>query len=171
MSNDKGVIELLNAASILKAKEVDFFIKLVGNGEYINELQNLAINLKISDKVSFEGAVFDKEEIKKYYLEADIYILPTYHEGFPRTIYEAMLFELPIITTFVGGIPGLMKNRYNCLQITPKSPVSIVEAIEFAIEDYGKMREFAANGKLTIQKIFNERKKSQAVDLNAKLSW
>lgn len=166
MADDKGVIELLYAIEHLYRNDIKVRLKLVGNGEYINELKNLAAELKINTLVEFMGSVFDKEEIKKYYIESDLYILPTYHEGFPRTLYEAMIFGTPIITTFVGGISGLMKDRVNCLEIEPKSAQSVIDAIQYAINNYHEMEKIAQNAQETVKQIFEIRKLSHAQSLD-----
>ncbi|OOG64239.1 glycosyltransferase family 4 protein [Flavobacterium sp. A45] len=169
MANDKGIIELIYAAQILKKEKITFHINLVGSGEYIDELKKLVTQLSVGELVSFIGPIFDKDEIMKCYLTHHIYILPTYHEGFPRTLYEAMIFGTPIITTFVGGIAGLMKNDCNCLEIKPKSVQSIVESIKFAIENPNRMTTLSENAKTTIEKVFEERRFSHAEDLHHKL--
>lgn len=169
MSNDKGVIELLRATKFILDQKINIEVDLVGSGEYLGELQALAIDLGVTNNVSFRGAVFDKKIIRKYYEDADLYILPTYHEGFPRTLYEAMIFGTPIITTFVGGISGLMKNNVNCIEIQPKSVDSAARGLIYARNNYDKMLNLADNARNTIKTIFSERKKSHAQCLNESL--
>ena len=166
MANDKGIIELLYAVEYLNINNVKIILKLVGNGEYINELKKLAAELKINTIVEFVGSVFDRQEIEKYYTESDLYILPTYHEGFPRTLYEAMIFGTPIITTFVGGISGLMKDKFNCLEIEPKSIQSIINALQFALKNYQLMGKFAQNGRETVKHVLETRNLSHAQTLD-----
>lgn len=167
MTDDKGVIELLNAVDRLKFKFPNKFkLTLVGDGEYFEQLKVLAKDLQLNSVVSFEGAVFEKELIKQYFLNADIYILPSYHEGFPRTLYESMIFGVPIITTFVGGISALMIDNVNCLEILPKSVDSIVEKIDFSIKNYNKMGKLSKNASRLMADIFEDRKFSHAEELN-----
>jgi glycosyltransferase involved in cell wall biosynthesis len=167
IDKDKGLFELIDAVKALKqTTTLEFDINIVGDGPYLNELENKAKALDIADVVTFHGAISDKDKIMEKYLEADIYILPTYHEGFPRTLYEAMMFGTPIITTLVGGIPGLMKDGFNCFKIDAKSSDSIVEKITYALENYDKAVEFAQNGKATISRVFEERQLSHAQHLN-----
>ena len=116
--------------------------------------------------VKFTGSVYNSDEIKEYYKNSDIYILPTYHEGFPRTLYEAMIFGIPIITTFVGGIPTLMKDDFNCKEIKPKSVESIVEILTYAMNNYPKMGELAKNGTNTVAKIIDSNRLTHAQHLN-----
>lgn len=165
-TDDKGIIELLHAVSELKKSEYDFFLKVVGNGEYFEELQQLAQKLQVLSHVSFEGGVYDPERVRQYYLEADLYILPTYHEGFPRTLYEAMIFGTPVITTFVGGIPSVMKDGVNCKRIDSKSIESIYNILIYAMENYPEMGVLANKATNTIHKIFDERRLTHAQQLN-----
>ncbi len=163
---DKGLEELLNA--IRKLFDLGYKLKLtmVGDGEFMQRTKELIKELELDDIISLEGAVFDKARIDNYYLSSDIYILPTYHEGFPRTLYEAMIFATPIIATFVGGIPGLMKDGYNCKRIEPKSIDSIVEGLEYAFNNYPNMIEYAENGRITVEKIVDSKRPSHAEHLN-----
>lgn len=169
MTNDKGIIELLEATEILVKQNVCIELFLVGSGEYLEELKSLAADLEITDYVHFMGPVFNKEEIKKYYEIADVYVLPSYHEGFPRTLYEAMICGTPIITTFVGGIAGLMKNKVNCLEIQPKSVDSVAQSLLYAHENYQEMITLAQNAQVTIKNILSTRKRSHAQSLNDSL--
>lgn len=170
MTEDKGIIELLKAVSILKENDTKFFVKLVGNGEYIEDLKILASELKINHLVSFEGGVYEKNKIKAYYEEADIYVLPTYHgEGFPRTLYEAMTFGTPIVTTFVGGIPALMKADFNCLEIEPKNVEHLVITLKKVMQNYSQVTTLAKNASETVKKILDPNRLSHAQDLNQSL--
>jgi glycosyltransferase involved in cell wall biosynthesis len=165
-TDDKGVIELIKAVAALKETCNNFFLKIVGNGEYIEELLKLSERLSISQYISFEGSVYDPIKIQEYYKTADIYILPSYHEGFPRTLYEAMIFGTPIITTFVGGIPALMKDGYNCKEITPKSVLSIITTLVYAMSNYSIMGQLAKNGTSTVERIVNSKHLTHAQHLN-----
>lgn len=169
LTDDKGISELLHAVRILKTEYYKFELKIVGNGWFMDEAKKLIVELDIHDFVILEGAEFDLEKIKKYYTTSDIYILPSYHEGFPRTLYEAMIFGIPIITTFVGAIPAIMKDNINCKQILPKSVQSIVGSLEFAFKNYDKMLSYAEEAQTNVVKYVNSNRKSHAEHLNETL--
>ena len=167
IAEDKGLAELLHAAAILRKEgKHPFHLRIIGNGEYMEKLKELHATLQLQDVVSIEGPVLDPEEKTRCYLSADLYVLPTYHEGFPRTLYEAMIFGTPIVTTFVGGIPALMVDGENAKRIEPQSAKSIVDGLTYAMEHYEEMGRMARNGAQLVSKIVNRNRLTHAQHLH-----
>ena len=168
IQKEKGIAELLAAVRNLKANGVNnFTLTVVGGGPFLDDVKRLVQEYGIDDRVSIEGAVDDEDRKKKYYLDADIYILPTYYkEGFPRTLYEAMIFGTPILTTFVSGIPSLMVDMENCKELEPMSVKSIEEGIDFAIRFYDAMGSYAKNATQTVLKVVDPDRFSHAQDVD-----
>jgi glycosyltransferase involved in cell wall biosynthesis len=162
---DKGVKELLLAVAELK-NNYSFSLDLVGSGGYLQQAKDLVKELDISEYVKIHGTVLNPNKVRQFYLDSDLYILPTYHEGFPRTLYEAMIFGAPIMTTFVGGIPSIMSNKYNCLEIKPKSVESIVNCITYAFDNYSSVAELTTNAIKTVLPIIQSSRQSHAEHLN-----
>lgn len=162
---DKGLLELLKAVDELHQRGCKIKLQVVGNGEFSTELSQMVSDLNLKNIVYLEGPVYDNVKKANYYKNADLYVLPTYHEGFPRTLYEAMIFGTPVITTFVGGIPSLMKNSENCLRIEPKSIESIVNAITYAMNHYEEMGKMAKNGSELVSRVVNRNRMSHARQL------
>jgi glycosyltransferase involved in cell wall biosynthesis len=105
---------------------------------------------QISKKVEFIGHVIDKSAIQSLYRKSDAFIFTTRSEGFGRVLLEAMSQSLPIFTTMVGGIPGFMKNEYNCLEIPVYDSAGQAEIIRKSIGDKALMAKIAANGLKTL---------------------
>lgn len=142
---DKGIIDLLEAVKLLNnVNNIKFKLLIVGDGGAKDEIQMFIANNNL-DNVIMYGAAVSKEEIKSLYESSDLYILPSYHEGFPRTLYEAMMFKTPILTTFVGGIECIMKDNFNCIKIEPHNPICIADKIRFAIEHKELMKQITDN--------------------------
>ncbi len=163
---EKGISELLHALKILKEKQYKFHCNFIGDGEYMPAAKQIIEDLSINDIVRLKGAVYDPEEKKQSFIDNDIYVLPTYHEGFPRTLYEAMIFGTPIVTTFVGGIPALMIDQRNCIRIEPKSVESIVDGLEYAMNNYDRMIELANAAKQNVDKIVDSNRLTHAQHLS-----
>ena len=166
VAKDKGMEELVQAASQLRNKGYRFMLRIVGNGEFNEQTAHLVADMDLKDCVSLEGPVYDDVKKAEYYKNADLYVLPTYHEGFPRTLYEAMIFGTPIVTTFVGGIPALMKDGENCKRIEPRSADSIVEELSYAMDNYTEMGEMANNASGLVARIVNRNRLTHAQHLN-----
>jgi len=167
VEQEKGIGELLNAILQLKRQAKHrFHLNIVGDGGYLANAKQIIKSLGIEGLVSLVGAVNNKAEKQKWFEDSDIYILPTYHEGFPRTLYEAMIYGAPIITTLVGGIPALMKDGMNCLAIEKQSVNSIVEKLSYAMDHYEKMIQLALNAKETVSRVVDSHRPTHAQDVN-----
>lgn len=108
-------------------------IYLCGSGE-VNEVQSLVGDHNLSDIITCTGTV-DYAQISKMLEKCDVYILPSYNEGLPISILEAMSHSIPIISTPVGGIPEVVTNGVNGYLITPGDTEQLYHAIETIIAD------------------------------------
>ncbi|MBT3463694.1 glycosyltransferase family 4 protein [archaeon] len=126
----KGVIELIDACKLLIKNKINFKLVIVGGGELYESIkENINSDLVLNSHIELVGLIKDPERMKSYYLNSDIFVFPSHTEGFPRVIFDSMLYNLPIITTMVGGIPGFMKHNYNCLEIKVNDPQDIYDKI------------------------------------------
>jgi len=107
---EKGIFEFLEAVSILQEKGINCRVTLIGNvsSKIKLEFQNLPYWHKIEEVVEFTGFVQFGDSLLDLFDKHDIYVLPSYHEGFPHSIWEAAAVSTPVITTPVGGIPGIL---------------------------------------------------------------
>lgn len=167
IEKEKGIRELLNAIATLQKKtQHSFHLNIAGDGGYLAAAKLMVDNLGINSYVTFIGAVNDRVEKRKLFESADIYVLPTYHEGFPRTLYEAMIYGTPIITTMVGGIPALLKDGVNCLAIEKQSVNSIVDKLTYAMEHYDEMIQYALTAKGVVSKVVDSHRPTHAQDVH-----
>lgn len=152
VERDKGIFELIEAVNDLKDKNIsNFIINVIGTGEHLGIIEKMIQNYKIEHLITIHGSITDKSIIKHYYKNSDLFILPSHHEGFPRVLYEAMIFDVPIVTTFVGSIPYLMKDDFNCYRINVKSKQSIIEKLEYILKNYSKTEMISQNATITIR--------------------
>ena len=106
----------------------NFILDIVGpySSHYIKEMRNKYP--QDFEKITFHGFINFGDELLDFYDKSDVYVLPSYHEGFPHTIWEAAARQLPIICTPVGGIPGLIDNSFVTF-IEKKNVDSVVNAL------------------------------------------
>lgn len=156
LSADKGIPELVRAGNVLQDAGVDLRLTLVGGGTLHEALvrQKAAEGL---DWLDLPGLIAERDVLMDAYRSADLFVLPTHHEGFPRVLYEAMMKSVPIVTTMVGGIPGLMKDEENCIAIPVGDPLAIAAAIRRMADDPQLRYRLGKSGRKTVLRMLAER--------------
>lgn len=156
LEGPKGIPELIEAARMLEARELDFTLTLVGGGPF-----HAGLFQQFGDgpegRVRVVGAVADPDRLTRYFEEADLLVLPTHHEGFPRVLYEAMIKSTTIVTTMVGGIPGLMRHEENCLAVPIGDAPAIADAVERLAGDPALLERLAEKGLATVLDVLANR--------------
>jgi len=167
----KGIFDLVNAINLLIRKGIkNIKLDIVGDGPDAVAVKEKVKEMALCDYIKFHGSVYERARIMIFYRNADIFILPTHHEGFPRVLYEAMIFGTPIITTFVGSISYLMKDKTNCYKIEPKDPSGLCDVIASTIKDYKTKSRIAINGVTTVRDYLYSYHESHSSQLNKILS-
>jgi polysaccharide biosynthesis protein VpsI len=113
----KGYRDLLLAAKIVRESIPDAQFWFAGHGD-IEEGRHYAEQLGISAAVQFLGWL-GEEELGRIYSEVRIFCLPSYNEGLPMAVLEAMSHGLPVVCTSVGGLPDLMEDGVGGILIAP----------------------------------------------------
>lgn len=134
LGKNKGIYDLLEC---IRDHKVEFQGKLKlyigGNGE-IEYVKQLIKEYGIADITIFEGWVSGDKKIELLN-KSDAYILPSYKEGLPISILEAMSYGMPIISTPVGGIPEIVSNGENGYLVEPGNKEDIYKAIISLLND------------------------------------
>jgi len=130
----KGIDDLLNAfASLSIDQQNKVQIILAGTGEE-EAAKQLAQQLGIENHVKFPGWI-DEKQRDDLLSQAHAFLLPSYQEGLPMALLEAMSWELPCITTPVGGIPEVITDHETGLLVEPGNVQQLARAMETLIED------------------------------------
>lgn len=166
----KGLNELVESIAILDSKSVAVHLNIVGweskpGHIYENRLKEFAIKLGIDDKITFHGKKSIGDELNEMYRNADIYVIPSYHEGFPRTIWEAMANSIPVIATKVGGIPFYLTSNVNAILIEPKNSSDIASAVIKVTNDEDLRLNLIANGYNLAQEVTLENQTSLMLEI------
>jgi glycosyltransferase involved in cell wall biosynthesis len=163
----KGVYDILKAIEIL-AKENIYFI-LAGDGE-INEVLEI-INKKGLEKIVEVPGWTGDEKKKNLIKKSDVYILPSYNEGLPISILEAMAASLPIISTPVGGIPDAVIDGENGYLIEPGNFKALASKILKIYQDHILWRKLSVGSqKIAIKKYDTSRIELELTGLYKELS-
>ncbi|MFS0636155.1 glycosyltransferase family 4 protein [Mesobacillus foraminis] len=126
LTKAKGVFEL---AAALESLSEDSAIVFVGDGPAKNKLKQ---HPEYNSRLFLAGQV-ENERVKDYLFASDAFALPSYTEGMPTVVIEALALKVPVICTNVGGVPDLFGKHRNLL-IEPKSVSSLAERIKGVLD-------------------------------------
>lgn len=129
----KGVFDLLEAFEEVAQTE-SCRMSLVGDGEDRDAVSEWVREHGLSDRVDMPGYV-DGRELVQQYLDSVAFVLPTYAEGFPTVISEAMDAGLPIVTTRCRGMADRLAEGVNCLFVLPRDPHGLAAAVRRLLRD------------------------------------
>ena len=130
----KGVFDLIQAYSQLPPKLQNCSqLILAGDGE-IERAKALISQLNLTEKIQLTGWI-NPEEMKQLLSKSDIFILPSYNEGLPLALLEAMGWSLPVITTPVAAIPDIVKSEKNGLLVQPGDVKNLYQSMALLIEN------------------------------------
>ena len=147
----KGILDLLKIAEMLKKSHPKTKLYIIGNGPLKNSIKK-GIKKKGLNNVEMISQLKHPELIK-YYQRAKIFVLPTYYEGFPTTVLEAMACALPVIATNISGIPEQIDEGGNGFMITPGDIQSFYKRIVELLESPEKRLTMGQNAR---KKVFEK---------------
>jgi glycosyltransferase involved in cell wall biosynthesis len=140
MEYAKGIDVLLHAWAQLMRRggggRQNARLRLAGDGRCRPQLERLATDLGVADRVEFLGTRDDVEELLQ---RSSAFVLPSRWEGMPNALLEAMACGLPCVATRVSGSEDLIVDGANGLLVTPEEPAALAEALGRVMED----RDFA----------------------------
>ncbi len=150
---DKGLFDIIEAARVLKEK--NFFVKVIIAGDGIDRFaaEKLVKEIELDQFISFVGWV-QGEKKHKMLMEADVFILPSYFEGFPNSVLEAMASGLPVIVTDVGAVTELVDGTTGLI-VTAGDVNKIVDAMILYCENTNLRVEHGDNGYFRIKNNFD----------------
>lgn len=161
---EKGIYEMINAFENLIAEKINVQLIIAGNGQ---ELENLKALVANNESIILTGHVEGQKKIDLYE-NCDVYCLPSYSEGLPTSVLEAMSFGKPVITTPVGGLKSFFQDSKMGFFVRAESSTDLEEKLKVLLIDkslrnkigafnYNYAHEHIMSDKVA-QKILNELK-------------
>ena len=129
LSPEKGQLLLIEAATLLTAKGLAFELTLVGDGPMRGAIEALVSERGLSDRIRLTGSI-STERLREELLNARALVLPSFAEGLPMVIMEAMALRRPILTTWIAGIPELVRDGIDGWLFPAGSVKSLAAAME-----------------------------------------
>ena len=129
LCEQKGQLLLIEAVRRLAERGADFRLTLAGDGELRPELEVLIRDYKLDSRVRITGWIRNID-VREHILAARALVLPSFAEGLPVVIMEAMVLRRPVISTFVAGIPELVHDGEHGWLVPAGNVEALVEAIQ-----------------------------------------
>lgn len=144
----KGIWDLLESLSRLKQTGLSFRLAVGGNGEiekFTREVERLGLN----DLVEYLGWISAEQRDRLLRL-TDIFVLPSYGEGLPMSVLEAMSYAAAVVATPVGGLPELIAEGRNGLLVAPGDVAGLSARLAELIVDPDLRAELGRAARLTV---------------------
>lgn len=155
----KGVEDLLNAIAILKKTNSIGCARFViaGSGAEEEKLKEQCKKMEIDDRVEFIGWVDGQKKIKLL-KESQLLVLPSYNEGLPIAIIEAISYGMPVVSTDVGDVFAAVKDNINGYLIEPGDIEELAKALKKIILDRNLYEKMSKMSRIIAEELFSDKK-------------
>ena len=128
----KGLGELLVAFAALTKSRPDVRLALIGSGTYKEAIERFTAHEGLRERVLMPG-LQDSTGVARWMQAADVFCLPSYSEGCPNVVIEALATGLPVVGSDVGGIPELVRDGSNGILVPVRDAASLCQALDAAL--------------------------------------
>lgn len=153
----KGVEYLIEAFSKIADDFSKFNLVIVGSGFEFESLKDLSLKLGIENRVIFKGKLSLKDT-QKLMKDCYCFVLPSLSEGLPRVIIEAMASRKPVIASNVGGIPELVKDKFNGFIFNSANSNNLVEKLRWLLSDSELTKKMGERGREIVSLKYSNKK-------------
>ncbi|WP_127903620.1 glycosyltransferase [Solirhodobacter olei] len=150
----KGATLLLDAFALLRRKWPDTRISFVGDGADRATLETQAAELGLGTSATFHG-YRDQDEVAKLLEAADMLVLPSFAEGLPVVLMEAMASGIPVVASQLAGVPELVRDGVSGFIVPPGDAVTLTERLERLLRDPELCRHMGEAGRATVATEFD----------------
>jgi glycosyltransferase involved in cell wall biosynthesis len=131
---NKGVFELIEAVKMLEKEKLNFKLVIAGKGQEYEEIENLINSSNLREVIELRGWVLGNDKLTML-AGSDIFILPTYFEGYPNSLIEAMASGKACVASRVGSIPDIISDMETGILIEKQNASQLYTAIKTLIQD------------------------------------
>jgi len=145
----KGQHILIEACSTLRAWGREFRLVIVGAGPDEHALRASVVEHQLGQHVVFTGAL-NQDEVQAWYRQSDVFALPSFAEGIPVVLMEAMASGVPCVTTRITGIPELIRDGIDGFLVTPSDSQELADTLAMLMDDPELRRELGEAGRARV---------------------
>jgi glycosyltransferase involved in cell wall biosynthesis len=153
---EKAQSVLLDAIAGLVERGIEVSATVVGDGPDMSRLVAQCAALGLDQRVTFTGAL-GQDQLRGRWERADVFCLPSFDEGVPVVLMEAMACGIPVVTTRIAGIPELVDDGVNGVLVPPGRADLLAAALEALLNDPETCRRLGAAGRETVVREFDVR--------------
>lgn len=157
LSESKGIHDVVRALAILRREGRDVELVVAGGGieEEVEALVKLQDQLGVKQAVKVLGHV-SSAVLADVYKNSGVFVFPSYYaEGFPRVLYEAMMYSLAIVTCEMPGTEGFLIDEENCLYCRPADPINLADRLRCLIDDQKLSRRLGSKAREDVEKLYD----------------
>ncbi len=152
LSPEKGQKYLIKAAAILAKTSPQMKCFIAGEGRLRHELEQLAEDLGISSNVTFLGR---RNDMPQLYQMCDVFVLPSFHEGFGLVAAEAMASRMPVVATEAVSVNKLIIDNETGFLVPAQDPEAIAEKVTWIIQNPDAGKKVAVAGFKRVKSLFS----------------
>lgn len=152
LSPEKGHADLIDAIAIICRRGHKVSLVLIGDGPERSKLIGQVKSLGLEGSVHLPGYLSEPQRLLE---EIDLMVLPSHTEGLPNAALEALLMEVPVLATKVGGTPEVISDGETGRLIPPHSPEALAAGIVEFFANTEKWRRMASRGRDVVEANFN----------------
>ena len=161
LSPEKGQMVFLKAMARVVSVYPDVMAFIIGDGQDRAVLQDYCEKNRLNNHILFTGY---QEHLSDYYQMLDFLVLPSYSEGLPNTVLEAMSFGIPVLATAVGGLPEIIDEGIgNGVLVPPNDPDALVQRIGALLKDDSARQSIGLRGQHSLHPRFSPDERARKI--------
>ena len=153
LGDRKGVPELLAALATPALAELDWHATIAGDGD-VARFREIAQRAGLGDRVAFPGWV-DRPTVNRLLATATVFILPSYAEGLPMSVLEALAHGVPVVATPVGALPDFLSDGNSALLVPVGDAEALAQALAALIRDPALQERLSTGGHAVFRERFD----------------
>ena len=163
MLKDKGIAEYIEAAICVRSKFANVRFLLVGPSDpspNAIDIDGISSQLRSGSGISYRGAV---DDVRDVLVECDVFVLPSYHEGMPRSVLEALSIGRPIITTDVAGCRETVVDGENGWLVPAKNSRALADKMIWFVENSNQIDDMGRESRNLAMSVFDVERVNKAI--------
>ena len=154
LTEEKGLFEAVQAIALLTGRGLEARLRIAGDGAAAGPLRSAIAAAGLGERVILLGAVRGEAK-QRLWRQGQVFVLPTYREGLPYALLEAMAAGAVPVVTPVGGIPDVLTDGVQGLLVPPRDPEALAAALERLHRDREALHRMALAGRQRIAEEFS----------------